>query len=139
MEVGFWVTVFLGETEINHVDLIASLADTHEEIVWLDISVDERLGVDVLDSGDELIGQQKDCLEGELAVTEIEQIFQTGTKKVKNHGVVITLCTEPTDKGNADTSCEGFVDASLIFELRVFSFDRFEFDGNFFAGNDVCS
>ena len=35
------VPVLLRETEVNHVDLVASLADTHEEVVGLDIAVDD--------------------------------------------------------------------------------------------------
>ena len=46
------VTVFLGETKIDHVDLVAALADTHEEIVGFDVAVNEVAGVYVFDSGD---------------------------------------------------------------------------------------
>ena len=50
VEVSLWVTVLLGETEIDHVDLVAALANTHEEVVGLDITVNEALRVDVFDS-----------------------------------------------------------------------------------------
>lgn len=63
VEVGLGITVLLGQTEINHVDLVATLADAHEEVVRLDVTVDEGLGVDVLDAGDELIGEQEDGLQ----------------------------------------------------------------------------
>ena len=69
------VSVLLGETEINDIDLIASFSNAHEEIVWLDVSVDKVSRVNVLDSRDELIGEEKDSLEGELSVTEVEQIL----------------------------------------------------------------
>lgn len=69
------VSVLLGQTEIDHIDLIASFANTHEEIVGLDISVNKVSRVNVLDSRDELIGEEKDSLEGELSVTEVEQIL----------------------------------------------------------------
>jgi hypothetical protein len=52
VEVSLGVTVLLGETEIDNVDLVATLADAHEEVVRLDITVDEGLGVDVLNAGD---------------------------------------------------------------------------------------
>lgn len=80
VEVSLRVTVLLGETKINDIDLVASLADTHQEVVGLDITVDERLGVDVFDAGDELVGQQKDRLQRELAVAEVEEVLQTGTE-----------------------------------------------------------
>ncbi len=39
--------------------------NSHEEVVWLDVPVDEVLGVDVFDPGDQLIGKQEDSLEAE--------------------------------------------------------------------------
>ena len=47
MEVSLGVTVLLCKTEINDIDLIAALANSHKEVVWLDITVNERLGVNV--------------------------------------------------------------------------------------------
>ena len=55
MEVGLGVTVLLGKTKVDDIDLVATLANPHQEVVGLDITVDERLGVDVLDTRDELI------------------------------------------------------------------------------------
>jgi len=75
VEMSLGVSVLLGETEINDIDLIASLSDTHEEIVGLDISVNKVSRVNVLDSRNELIGEEKDSLEGELSITEVEQIL----------------------------------------------------------------
>jgi hypothetical protein len=100
--------------------------------------VNEGFGVDVLDTGDELIGQQKDGLQGEFAVAEVEEILETGTKKVEHHGIVVTLSAEPANEGNADTAGKGLVDTSLILELRVLGLDGLKLDGNLLAGNDVC-
>ncbi len=55
MEVGLRVTVFFGQPKINHVDLVPALSNTHEEIVRLNITVDERLGMNILNTRDELI------------------------------------------------------------------------------------
>lgn len=57
VKMGFRVTILLGETEIDHIDLVPALSNAHQEIVWLDVTVNKRFGVDVLDAGDELIGQ----------------------------------------------------------------------------------
>lgn len=78
VEVSLGVTVFLGETKVDDIDLVAALADAHEEVVGLDITVDEGLGVDVLDAGDELVGEEENGLEGELAVAEVEEVLKTG-------------------------------------------------------------
>lgn len=76
VEMGLGVTVFLGQTEIDDIDLIASLANTHQEVVGFDVTMDEGLGMDVFDPGNELIGQKQDRLQGEFSVAEVEQIFQ---------------------------------------------------------------
>lgn len=103
---GLRVTVLLGETEIDDVDLIAPLTDAHQEVVRLDVTVDEGLGVNVLDPGDELVSQEKHRLQGELPVAEIEQIFQAGAEKIEDHGVVVTLGAKPANEGNADPSSQ---------------------------------
>ena len=72
MEVCLGVSVFLGKTEINHIDLVSTLADTHEEIVGLDISVDKVSRVNVFDSRNELVGKEEDGFESEFSVTEVE-------------------------------------------------------------------
>ena len=137
VEVGLGVPVLLGETKVDHVDLVASLANTHEEVVGLDVAVDEALGVDVLDAADELVGEQEDSLEGEFAVAEVEQILEGRAEKVEDHGVVVTLGAEPSDERNADAASKRLVDAGLILELRVLGLDGLKLDGNLLAGDDV--
>jgi hypothetical protein len=137
--VGLGITVLLGETEIDNVDLVATLADAHEEIIRLDITVDEGLGVDVLDAGDELIGEQEDGLQRELAVAEVEEIFQGGTEQIEDHGVVVALSAEPAHEGNTNTAGEGLVDTGLILKLRVLSLDTFELDSDLLARDDVSA
>ena len=80
VEVRLRVTVLLSKTKVNNVDLVTPLSNAHQEVVRLDVAVDEGLGVDVLDTGNELIGQQQDCLQRELAVAEVEQVLQAGSK-----------------------------------------------------------
>jgi len=46
------VAELLCETEIDNIDLVTTLADTHQEIVRFDIAMNEVAGVDVLDSRD---------------------------------------------------------------------------------------
>ena len=80
VEMRLGVAIFLGKTEVDDIHLIATLADTHEKIVGLDVTMDERLGVDVLDAGNELVGQEQDRLQRELAVAEIEEVLQAGAE-----------------------------------------------------------
>lgn len=51
MEVSLRVAVFLCQSEVDDIDLISTLANPHQEVVRLDITMDERFGVDVLDTG----------------------------------------------------------------------------------------
>ncbi len=46
------VTVFLCEAKVDDVDQIALLAEPHQEVVRLHVSVDEVLGVDVFNPAD---------------------------------------------------------------------------------------
>jgi hypothetical protein len=137
MEMSLGITVLLGQTKINNIDLVATLSNAHKEVVRLDITVNEGLGVDVFDTGDELIGEQQDGLQGELAVAEVEQVLQAGTEKVENHGIVVALGAEPADEGDADTTGQRLVNTSLILELRVLRLDALELDGDLLAGDDV--
>jgi len=137
VKVGLGVTVLLGKPEIDDVDLVATLSNAHQEVIRLDITVDEGLGVNIFDPGDELIGQEKGGLEGELSVAKVEQILKAGSEEIENHSIVVTFGSEPTDEGDTDTASERFVDTSLIFELGVLGFDALKLDGDFLARNDV--
>jgi hypothetical protein len=50
--VGLGIAILLGKTEIDDVDLIATLSNSHEEVVGFDVTMDEVARVDVLDTGD---------------------------------------------------------------------------------------
>lgn len=76
VEMCLGVTVLLCETEIDDVDLVAALSDAHQEVVWLDVTVDEVARVDVLYARDQLVGEQQHSLEAELAIAEVEQILE---------------------------------------------------------------
>jgi hypothetical protein len=99
--------------------------------------VNERLGVDVFNAGDELIGKEKDRLERELAVAKVEEILQAGSKEIDNHGIVVTFGTEPANERDSNTTGKRLVDTGFIFELRVLSLDTFKLDGNFLARDNV--
>ena len=48
MYVSLGVAVLLGQPKVDDVDEVALLAEAHQEVVGLDVSVDEVLGVNVL-------------------------------------------------------------------------------------------
>ena len=137
VEVRLRVPILLGQTKVDNIHLIPSLANAHQEVVRLDITMDEGLGVDVFDAGDELVGEQQHGLERELAVAEVEEVFERWAEQVEHHGVVVTFRAEPSYEGDADAAGEGFVDAGFVLQLRVLGLDALEFDGDLFAGDDV--
>lgn len=57
VEVSLRVTVFLCQSKVDDIDLISTLANSHQEVVRLDITMDERFGVDILDTGNELVSE----------------------------------------------------------------------------------
>lgn len=95
--------------------------------------MNKRRSVDALQAGDKLVREEQHRLERELALTKDEELIQTGTNDVEDHGVVYTVGAIPADNGNADTAAEGSVDASLIFKLGPFDFNVFKLDGNLLA------
>ena len=137
VEMGLRVAVFLGQTKVNHIDLVSAFPNPHQEVVRLDITMDERLGMDVLDSRDELVRKKQDSLQGEFAVAEVEEVFQAGSQEIKDHGVVVTFRPEPADKGDSHSSCQRFVHTCFIFELWMLGFDALKLDGDLFSRDDV--
>ena len=47
---GFGVAEALGQTKIDDIYIVLLLADTDQEVVWFDVSVQEMTGVDKLDA-----------------------------------------------------------------------------------------
>ena len=117
---GLRVTVLLGETKVDHIDLVAAFADTHKEIIGLDVSMDKIAGVDVLDTGDQLVGEEKNGLEAELPVAEVEEVLKRRaagpllaessgkraihSQQIHHHGIVVALCPIPPHERHSDPS-----------------------------------
>ena len=70
-----------------------------------------------------LVSEKQHSLEAELAIAEVEQIFERRAQKVKHHGVVVALSAEPPDKWHTNATSESLIDLGLIFKLRVLGFD----------------
>lgn len=87
---GLAVPVLLGKPEIDHVDNIGLLIQSHQEILRFDVPVDVVLGVTVFHSGDHLIGDHEHGLQRELALAELEEILEVGAQHVHDHDGVLT-------------------------------------------------
>ena len=69
------VFVALREAEVDHKTCITLVAVAHQEIVRFHITMQEVVRVQVLETGEHLIGQHANCLESESTSTILEQIF----------------------------------------------------------------
>ena len=81
--------VALGQTEVDDVDGVLRLVvAANQEVVRLDVTMDDALFVNDLDSLDHLHGDVQDCLEVELSSALLEQVFERLSEQVHNHNVV---------------------------------------------------
>ena len=121
----FWVSIPFGETKINHIDYILLFTVTNKEIVGFHISVNKVVIMNELKPLYHLISDHYCCFNGEFPFAVVEKIFQTWSKKVHNHGVVITFNTKPVNRRDTCATIKNFVDLSLIeklWELSLYGF-----------------
>ncbi len=52
MKASLWVRELLGQSEVDDIDLVATFADAHREIVGLDVMMNEVARVDVFHARD---------------------------------------------------------------------------------------
>ena len=99
--------VLLGKSEIHDVEFVAAFATAHQEVVGLDVAVEEVSGMDVLYSGKHLVHEEQDSLQGELAVAEVEEVFQTGAQVF--HGQYVVVAFSGTEIDLRDAFIENLV------------------------------
>mmetsp|Transcript_25048 Transcript_25048/g.57679 ORF Transcript_25048/g.57679 Transcript_25048/m.57679 type:complete len:367 (+) Transcript_25048:66-1166(+) len=136
---GLRVAVLLGETEVDDVDLICLLAKSHEKIIWLDISVDETLGVDVLHSAKHLVSKHQHSLQAELPGAKIKQILETWPQQINDHNIVVTLDSIPTHCRKTHSTGEDLQDFRFVQQLRMPTLYTLQLYRNLFACCDRSS
>ena len=50
MKTSLWVSISPRETKIDHIDLIFMIANTHQEVGRLDVTVNQVMRVDIFDA-----------------------------------------------------------------------------------------
>ena len=50
MQMCTWITIFFGQSKVNHIHLIAPLANAHQKVIRLDITMNKVLWMDILDT-----------------------------------------------------------------------------------------
>jgi hypothetical protein len=129
----------LGETHVRDIDGISLPACAHQKVVRLDISMDQFLLVQILQSANQLICYYQTRFEGESMAAVAEQVFQAWSKKFKYQSIVFALGSEPVDFGDSDTASKPFIDLVLLSKISRLDGPMFKLDSHFFIGIRISS
>lgn len=162
------ISEFFGQPKVDNVDDCRGFADTHDEIGWLDVSVDQIAGVDEFyafqlgmgwvnaaqkgnrarvtlrqrlwgRSAYQLVCNEKDGLEREMFVAHLEEVFQRGAKEVKDHDIEITVFPRPHNPGYTGRAREGLVYLRFLSDRTVTGDCWLEFDSDLLPGDCVSA
>jgi len=131
------VSVLLGQSEVDEEQLVTVTADSHEEVVWFNVPVDEVFIVDILDSADHLICKHEDSLHGKSSRAEVEEILETGSEQIHDEDVVVPLLAVPPDVRDPHAALQDFVQFALVQELGVAGLDALQLDCDLLSISDV--
>jgi len=124
------VSVLLSKSKVDQEEFVAVTPNTHQEIVWLDVTMNEILVVDVFNSSNHLIRQHEDSLHCESSRAKVEQILETGSEEIHDEDVVVPLLAVPPDVGDAHAALEDLVQLALVQKLRVASLHTLQLYSN---------
>lgn len=96
--------------------MISILLHTHQEIIRLNISMDNVLGMYILETIDELLGEHQHGFKREFAAAEVEKVFQTRAQKIKHHHIILAFGLISVDSWNTGTTRKGSIDVDFLFE-----------------------
>jgi hypothetical protein len=111
------------------VHLIGLLAQANEEVVGLNVTVNEILGVHILYSIDHLVRKHQDCLQTKFAVAKAEQVLEGWAKQVDDHDIVVAFNPIPVDVRNTHTTSPDLVQLGHLQQLWVLGLDGLKLDG----------
>ena len=92
-----WISVPLGEAEVDCKYVMLSLANTNQEIIRFDVSVEVEARMDILDSLNHLVGKHQHSLESELSTALFEEFLQAWTEHVHDHAVPLLVLAKEVD------------------------------------------
>mmetsp|Transcript_62157 Transcript_62157/g.115340 ORF Transcript_62157/g.115340 Transcript_62157/m.115340 type:complete len:205 (+) Transcript_62157:885-1499(+) len=134
-----WVSVPLCEAEVDEVNNVCLLAVANEKVVWLDIPVDEVLGMKILNPEQHLICEHQDSLEAELPVADVEQVLKGRTKQVHNKDIIVTMNVAEMHVGDAWDALQVLEELTLIHQLRMFALCALQFNRQLLACLNIDS
>ncbi|RNA28985.1 hypothetical protein BpHYR1_011981 [Brachionus plicatilis] len=118
---------------------VAFFGQTHQKVVRLDVPMNEVLRVDVLNTADGLVREQKYCLQAEFARAKVEQVLETGPQQLHHHHVVVALASAPLQRRNAHSALQQPVYLALYVQLRVLGLGALELDAHLLIGHYVVA
>lgn len=80
MLLGLRISVALSQAKVHNVDNVLVLGQPDEKVVWLDVSVNEVVCVDLFQTLQHLVCEHEYGLERESARAECEQLFKGRTQ-----------------------------------------------------------
>jgi len=86
--------------------------------------------VHVLQTGNHLISEHADSLEGELARAELEQVFKGVAQQLHNQRFVVAFNAKPVDVGDTRGTFQKSVEFVFVFKLWKLCFQGFLFTSN---------
>ena len=69
------IFVPLGQPIIDQVNVVLSLANTNQKIVWLYVAMEKSARMNILDALDHLVGEHQDCMQRKATMTIVKQIL----------------------------------------------------------------
>ena len=123
--------------EVNQVNPIATPSEAHQEVVWFDISMNNVLAMDMLETTDELIGNHQYGFQRERAAAETQKIGQTWPKQFRHHVMIFLIFTVRIDTRNAYTAGEFLNSHDFRIEAWIIDCEGFEFDRNLSIGLEI--
>jgi hypothetical protein len=106
MLLGLGITILFGHAKVDDVDNIGRLGagTTDQEVVGFDVTVNQVLLMDCLNSGQHLFGDHDHRFDGEAASAVVEEVFERRTQQVNDQNVVKTLLAKIIHIGNSGWS-----------------------------------
>jgi hypothetical protein len=97
------ITVLLTKTVINYENNIRFPPQPNQVIVRFDITMDVTLWMHELNTLNHLISNHNHSLQREFPVAQVEQIFNTRTKKIDHHHIAPRFLTPPVQHWDTNT------------------------------------
>jgi hypothetical protein len=90
-----FVDVSLRQAKIDYKALFLGIRCTHQEIIWLNVSMQELIIMQNLNKRQQLVGKHTRSLNGELLFASLEKSFQRLAEKRHDQNAIVALHTVP--------------------------------------------